>query len=93
MSEFSHIQIWTALIGILLIKYLQFKSRFQRSLSNLSPFLRWTLFTYRHLWDWIDHPFDVLPIAPKSVRHPLPFVGVGQHLVRGTATYDDRRQK
>jgi len=81
-----YIQIWTALIAMLLIKYLQFKSRFQWSLSNLVAFLRWNLFTYRNLWDWIDHPFEVLPVVPKPVQHPLPFVGVGQHLVGGTTT-------
>ena len=81
-----YVQIWTALIAMLLIKYLQFKARFHWSLSNLVAFLRWNLFTYRNLWNWIDHPFDVLPIVPKSVQNPLPFVGVGQHLVRGRAT-------
>jgi IS4 transposase len=74
-----YIQIWTALIAILLIKYLQFKSKLGWSLSNLVAFLRWNLFTYRDLWDWIDKPFDVLPIAPHSVQLPLPLVGIGQH--------------
>lgn len=73
-------QIWTALIAILLVKYLQFKSTFAWSLSNLVAFLRWNLFSYRNLWDWIDSPFEVLPIIPKSVQKPLPFAGVGQHL-------------
>jgi hypothetical protein len=74
-----YIQIWTALITILLIKFLQFKSKFNWSLSNLVAFLRWNLFSYRNLWDWIDSPFDVLPIIPRSVQYPLPFAGVGQH--------------
>jgi hypothetical protein len=74
-----HIQIWTALIAILLIKLLKFKSRFGWSLSNLVAFLRWNLFTYRDLWEWIDHPFDVLPITPESVQNLLPFKGLGQH--------------
>jgi len=81
-----YIQIWTALIAMLLIKYLQFKSKFNWSLSNLVAFLRWNLFTYRNLWDWIDQPFDVLPIVPKSVQYPLPFSGVGQHLLMTTTT-------
>jgi IS4 transposase len=34
------IQIWTALIAMLLIKFLQFKARFRWSLSNLVAFLR-----------------------------------------------------
>ena len=79
-----YIQIWTALIAMLLIKYLQFKSRFGWSLSNLVAFLRWNLFTYRDLWEWIDHPFDVLPLQPMPVQHVLSLPGLGQHLVRGT---------
>jgi hypothetical protein len=74
-----YIKICTALIAMLLIKYLQFKSRFGWSLSNLVAFLRWNLFTYRDLWKWIDHPFDVLPVVPQSVQIPLPFAGLGQH--------------
>jgi hypothetical protein len=73
-------QIWTALIAMLLIKYLQFKSKFGWSLSNMVAFLRWNLFTYRDLWEWIDHPFNVLPIQPKPVQHLLPLPGLGQHL-------------
>ena len=73
------IQIWTALIAMLLIKYLSFKAKFGWSLSNLVAFLRWNLFTYRDLWEWIDHPFDVLPITPESVQNLLPFKGLGQH--------------
>ena len=74
------IQIWTALIAMLLIKYLQFKSRFAWSLSNLVAFLRWNLFTYRDLWDWLDHPFEVLPVQPELVQDVLPLPGLGQHL-------------
>lgn len=75
-----YIQIWTALIAILLIKFLQFKSKFGWSLSNLIAFLHWNLFTYRDLWEWIDNPFDVLPIVPGSVQIQLPLPGIGQHL-------------
>lgn len=74
-----YIQIWTALIAMLLIKYLQFKSKFGWSLSNLVAFLRWNLFTYRNLWEWIDSPYEVLPIVPKSTQCQLPFTGFGQH--------------
>lgn len=77
-----HTQIWTALIAMLLIKLLQFKSKFDWSLSNLVAFLRWNLFTYRNLWEWIDNPFETMPIAPKSVQYPLPFVGLGQHVYK-----------
>jgi hypothetical protein len=75
-----YIQIWTALIAMLLIKYLQFKSKFEWSLSNLVAFLRWNLFTYRDLWKWIDSPFDVLPLVPEPVQYTPPLPGLGQHL-------------
>jgi hypothetical protein len=52
-----HIQIWTALIAMLLIKYLQLRARIGWALSNLVALLRWNLFTYRDLWRWIDAPF------------------------------------
>jgi len=72
------IQIWTALIAMLLIKYLKFKSRLNWSLSNLVAFLRWNLFTYRNLWEWLDKPFDTLPPEPEPVQFPLPLRFLGQ---------------
>lgn len=73
-----HIQIWTALIAMLLIKYLQFKAALGWSLSNLVAFLRWNLFTYRNLWEWIDDPFDTLPLESAFVQDDLPLPGLGQ---------------
>ena len=67
------IQIWTALIAMLIIKFLQAKSKFGWSLSNLVAFMRWNLFTHRDLWAWIDQPYDVLPLEPMSVQLMLPF--------------------
>jgi hypothetical protein len=58
------IQIWTALIAILLLKILQFKSTFGWALSNLVALLRWNLFSYRDLWEWINRPFDTPPESP-----------------------------
>jgi hypothetical protein len=75
-----YIQIWTALIAMLMIKFLQFKSTFGWSLSNLVAFLRWNLFTHRPLWEWINHPFEVLPMEPKSIQCLLPLRFPGQHL-------------
>ncbi len=57
-------QIWTALIAILLIKYLKLRSRVGWSLSNLIAMLRFNLFTYRDLWEWLDNPYDIGPIGP-----------------------------
>jgi len=56
-----HIQIWTALIAMLLLKYLQLRSSFGWSLSNLIALLRQQLFVYRDLHHWLDHPFQAPP--------------------------------
>lgn len=58
------IQIWTALLAILLIKYLQFVSRCQLPLCRLFALLRWNLFTYRSLWDWLTDLFAIPPEQP-----------------------------
>jgi IS4 transposase len=55
------IQIWTALIAILVLRYLQLRSHYGWSLSNLVALLRMNLFTHRDLWAWLDKPFEVLP--------------------------------
>jgi hypothetical protein len=52
------IQIWTALITMLLIKFLQLKAQFGWSFSNLIYFLRMNLLVYRDLWDWLNKPFN-----------------------------------
>jgi hypothetical protein len=57
-------QIWTALIAMLLIRILQQRSTFAWALSNLVALLRWNLFTYRNLWEWINRPFDTPPKTP-----------------------------
>jgi hypothetical protein len=67
-----YIQIWTALIAMLLIKFMQFKAAFAWSLSNLVAFLRWNLFTYRDLWRWLDRPEDTPPLEPAPSQMPLP---------------------
>ena len=55
------VQVWTALIAMLLLKYLQLRSRFAWSLSNLVALLRMNLFTHRDLWTWLDQPFQGPP--------------------------------
>lgn len=73
------IQIWTALIAMLLVKYLKFKSKFGWSLSNLIALLRWNLFTHKDLWRWIDKPFGETNKVPPDIQLSLPFTGIGQH--------------
>jgi hypothetical protein len=55
------IQIWTALIAVLIIRYLQFRSQFHWAVSNLVALLRWNLFSYRNLWEWLNRPFQTPP--------------------------------
>lgn len=55
------IQIWTALIAMLLLRYLQLSSSFGWSLANLVALLRMNLFTHRDLMAWLDQPFTVPP--------------------------------
>jgi hypothetical protein len=59
-------QIWTAVIAMLLVRYLQVKSQFHWSFSNLMYFLRMNLFVYRDLWEWLHHPF----VPPDPVQQP-----------------------
>ena len=54
-------QVWTALIAMLVLKYLQMKSKFSWSLSTLAALLRQQLFFYRGLWEWLDAPFEAPP--------------------------------
>jgi IS4 transposase len=51
------VQIWTALIAMLLLRYLQLRSRFGWSLSNLIALLRMNLFTHRDLLAWLEQPY------------------------------------
>jgi len=67
------IQIWTALVVILLLKYLKFRSRFAWSISNLVAMLRYNLFTYRDLWAWIDSPYEIPPLVPTGEQLALEF--------------------
>lgn len=65
------IQIWTALIAILLLKWLHHLSQAKWSLSNLASMLRLNLFTYRDLQRWLENPFDTPPLVPPSQQLSL----------------------
>lgn len=66
-----YIQIWTALIAILLLKYLRMRSRISWSLSNLIALLRLNLFVHRDLWVWIDEPFRSPPEHDGPPLQPM----------------------
>jgi hypothetical protein len=64
-------QIWTAVIAMLLLRYIQLKSKVNWGFSNLLYFLRMNLFVYRDLWDWLENPFvppDPLQQQPAPVQ-------------------------
>lgn len=67
------IQIWTALIAMLILRFLQLKSRYSWSLSNLIALLRFNLFTHRDLWSWLNEPFDTVPIPYAQQQIKLPW--------------------
>lgn len=50
-------QIWSALIAILILKYLQLTAARNWSMSHLLALVRMHLFSYRDLWAWLDNPF------------------------------------
>jgi hypothetical protein len=64
-----HIQLWTALIALLVLKYLQLRSTFGWSLSNLVALLQFQLFTHRDLWTWLNDPFTGPPglVEPEQL--------------------------
>lgn len=55
------IQIWTALITILLLKFLKEIGKYDWRLSNLVAFLRLNLFVKIDLHKWLNKPFDHPP--------------------------------
>jgi hypothetical protein len=69
------IQMWTALIAMLLLKYLQLRSSFGWSLSNLAGMVRQQLFVYRDLFGWLNDPFQAPPALAgvHDVQLPLTF--------------------
>jgi hypothetical protein len=66
-------QIWTALISMLLLRYLQLSSRFGWSLANLVALLRMNLFTHRDLMAWLDEPFATPPDPQGNPQATLAF--------------------
>ena len=75
------IQIWTALIAMMLLKWLHHLSKAGWSLSNLAAMLRMNLFTYRDLKAWLDRPFETPPAIPIAEQMTLALPGLGQHPV------------
>ena len=51
------IQIWTALITILILKALKTQAKYPWHLSNLIAFIRLNIFVKVELHKWLDNPF------------------------------------
>ena len=64
-------QIWTALIAMLVLRYLQLMSTFGWSLSNLAALLRHQLFVYRDLFGWLNTPFEGPPQLADAAKAQL----------------------
>jgi hypothetical protein len=60
------IQIWTALITILVLKALKETAKYGWQLSNLVAFIRLNLFVKIDLQKWLDKPFDD-PISKPQI--------------------------
>jgi hypothetical protein len=65
------IQIWTALIAMLLLKWLHHLSQAKWSFSNLASMLRLNLFTYRDLRRRLENPFGTPPLVPLAEQLSL----------------------
>jgi hypothetical protein len=61
------IQIWTALITILILKVLKAMAKFKWHLSNLVAFIRLNLFVKINLQEWIDKPFEEATESPPQI--------------------------
>lgn len=72
------IQIWTALISLLLLKWMHFNSKWHWSFANLASLFRMNLFTYRDLDGWLDKPFGSPPLNPEEGTSVQLTFGFGQ---------------
>ena len=64
-------QVWTALIAMLVLKYLQLKSTFPGRCRHLAALLRQQLFFFRDLWAWLNAPLEGPP-AVHALDEQLP---------------------
>ena len=67
------IQIWTALITIIMLKALKAMAKYNWYLSNLVAFIRLNLFVKINLQDWIDKPFEEYKDPPRNFSQGVLF--------------------
>jgi hypothetical protein len=71
------IQIWTAMITILILKVLKEIAKFGWQLSNLVAFIRLNLFVKIDLQKWLDKPFEDAPIIVEIEQQGVLFPEMG----------------
>lgn len=67
------IQIWTALITILLLKAMKATANFRWHLSNLVAFIRLNIFVKIELQKWLDRPFEDHEKPPQKSQQGVLF--------------------
>jgi hypothetical protein len=63
------IQVWTAMITILILKYLKASAKYGWCLSNLVAFLRLNLLVKLSLNELLDNPFQAKPEPPPEIGY------------------------
>ena len=63
------IQVWTAMITILILKYLKASAKYGWCLSNLVAFLRLNLLVKLSLNELLDNPFQSAPDPPPKIGY------------------------
>lgn len=68
-------QVYTALITILMLKFLQVKASYKWSMSNLVALIRMNLLTQKYLWEWINDPelYGKKEIPPEAIQEVMEF--------------------
>lgn len=68
-------QVYTALITILMLKFLKVKATYKWSMSNLVALIRMNLFTQKYLWEWINAPkkYGMEEIPPEAIQEVMEF--------------------
>ena len=67
------IQIWSALITILVLKFLKNLAKYDWRLSNLVAFIRLNLFVKIQLQNWLDRPFEKQKTKGLKVKQGVLF--------------------
>jgi IS4 transposase len=65
------IQIWSALIAILLLSVLKAKALYKWHMSNMVGFIRLNLFVKIDLFEWLNHPFLQDKAPPGQIQLDL----------------------